>query len=51
MSKMESISAVTVIHGTLQKHTEEEPRTQPSENIQVTDPSIHPAVSLNWNRP
>ena len=35
-------------HGTLQKHTEEEPpRTLPSENIQVTDPSIQPAASLN----
>jgi len=33
--------------GTLQMHTEEEPRTQPSENIQVTDLSIHLAVSLN----
>jgi hypothetical protein len=33
--------------GTLQTHTEEEPGTQPSENIQVIDPSIHPAVSLN----
>jgi hypothetical protein len=33
--------------GTLQMHTEEEPRTQPSENIQVTDLSINPAVSLN----
>ena len=34
-------------HGILQKHTEEEPRIQPSENIQVTYPSIHLAVSRN----